>query len=307
MLTLGLAPGTFLRTAIPLERSTDLRITPVAVDNADRWPADLVIEGAWELESSDPMFGGYSALLHLGEGRAIAFSDRGDSLTFTLPGYGDPAPLQREVAENNSVEESQDDIESAARDETTGTIWLGYERANAIGRFRNGAEARPQVVQPDAMRDWPETGGPESLARLSDGRFMGLAERGGAGVLFMGDPFDDTRSHTFTAIYPPDYRPTDAVQLPDGSILILARSVEMTFPPFRARLMIADVPDPRAAKPWTPQTVAQLDGPLPHENYEALAIQREGNSTIIWIMSDDNRSTFQRTLLVKLRWQPATD
>jgi hypothetical protein len=38
-----------------------------------------------------------------------------------------------------------------------------------------------------------------------------------------------------------------------------------------------------------------------HDNFEALAIAREGDATILWIASDDNNAWWQQSLLLKFR------
>ena len=46
-------------------------------------------------------------------------------------------------------------------------------------------------------------------------------------------------------------------------------------------------------------------GATPTENFEGLAVvpgQRGG--VVLWLISDDNQSAFQRTLLLKLLWRP---
>jgi hypothetical protein len=45
--------------------------------------------------------------------------------------------------------------------------------------------------------------------------------------------------------------------------------------------------------------LARLAPPLSVDNMEALAVERDGARTIIWIASDDNFNPMQRTLLMK--------
>ena len=53
--------------------------------------------------------------------------------------------------------------------------------------------------------------------------------------------------------------------------------------------------------------VAWLSRPLPSDNYEGLAIVPEAQSdrVALWLISDDNSSAFQRTLLLRLSLDPA--
>jgi len=47
--------------------------------------------------------------------------------------------------------------------------------------------------------------------------------------------------------------------------------------------------------------IARLETPLVHDNIEGVAVTREGGRTTIWLVSDDNQSMMQRTLLLKFR------
>ena len=56
---------------------------------------------------------------------------------------------------------------------------------------------------------------------------------------------------------------------------------------------------PRLACTITPRIVATLRPPLNVDNMEALAVERSGGRTRIWIASHDNFSALQRTLLLQ--------
>jgi hypothetical protein len=96
----------------------------------------------------------------------------------------------------------------------------------------------------------------------------------------------------------------DAAQLPDGRVLVLTRKIVLGWPAFESLLLVGDPRTIRAGETWEPSLFAQLDSLLPRENYEALAVQREGGGVALWLMSDDNFSSFQRTLLARLRLRP---
>jgi len=307
LVALGLAPGTWLRTTIPVQRSTQLVITPVAVQEPRDWPAGLTVEGAWKLASPDLQFGGYSAMLHLRDGRVLAFSDRGDSLAFTLPGHGKPAARFAKVAFDREFKGSHKDVESATLDRSSGRFWLAYEHSHAIARFLAGPGSPPRMRRREVMRNWPANSGAEAMVRLADGRFLILGERSRTGLLFSGDPVAGAKVRRFGVDYPAGYRPTDAAELPDGRVLVLLRKVDIAWPPFRSLIMIADPAQIGSSDArWRPERLLQLDGPLPRENYEALAVRPAGDWVDLWLVSDDNQSVVQRTLLVKLRWrQPA--
>lgn len=306
LVALCLAPGAWWRTHLPEARDSRLSFTPLAIVTPQGWPDGLSLERLWQLQSPDPFFGGYSALLPLERGRLRAYSDKGDSLTFTVSGRGRPEADFASVAPDPRRARQFQDIEAVASDPATGRHWLSYEHLNAIRRYEPGEGPRDlgTLALPPQMRDWPVNSGGEAMVRLADGRFVVLAERGGKGLLFAGDPVDGARGAEFAVTWPDGYRPADAAVLPDGRVLVLMRKVVPAWPAFRSLLLIGD---PRAIggdRPWQPQLVARLDGLLPSENYEAIAVEPDGDSLVLWLISDDNLATFQRTLLARLRWRP---
>lgn len=289
--------------------SGTLQAVELDVPAPPTWPGSLELLGVWELTGANRRFGSYSALVPLPDERLRAFSDRGAYLDFSTP------PSTRQEAVFGAVQGLYEnrtwynDIESAQRDPATGQVWLGNEFGNVVRRFE--ADGRSVILaQPAAMRDWLENGGAEAMVRLADGRFVILAEKSradrfekpGPGLLFAGDPVDGAEAVEFRFETADGYQPTDMALLPDGRVLILLRSLAFGFPPFRGILAIADPATIRAGEPWPWTMLAELENPLPRENYEGMAVvlHSDGSSTI-WLISDDNRAQWQRTLLVGLR------
>jgi hypothetical protein len=164
------------------------------------------------------------------------------------------------------------------------------------------------------MRGWPSNGGPESLLRLADGRFLVLSEdpvptdgHASMGLLFPSDPVSEAKAATFAFTPPSGLYPSDMTQLPDGRVLILARGVSLLPPHFTASVLLADPAAIRPGKAWPWRLVARIDGrAVPYENYEGIAVSggADGGPLTIWLICDDNQSVLlQRSLLVKLRWQ----
>ena len=97
---------------------------------------------------------------------------------------------------------------------------------------------------------------------------------------------------------------TDAKSLVDGALLVLERRYTM-LGGVSARLMRI------AHKALTPgavlqgEMVAEFTPPLKVDNMEGLAVITEpGGGTLLYLMSDDNRSALQRTLLMLFRLAP---
>ncbi len=295
----------------PPERGDWLRFTTLSVTRPETWPAGLTLDGAWRLESAHPDFGSYSALVPLPDGRLAAYSDSGRILGLRDPSRGF-APVRLAVA---AIEPDDprlsSDSESATYDPATGTLWQGFEGWQGIRRHRSG-QTIPESVKPAAMAHWPENGGPEAMVRMRDGRFIVMAERDGAvsvrpgeALLFPRDPLLGDEPIHFRFETKNGFQPTDMAQLPDGRVLILLRALRLGLPPFRSRLVIADPADIAAGKQWQWTWLADIDEPELAENYEGLAVTPGPNGGVtIWLISDDNESDFQRTLLLKLAWMP---
>lgn len=309
----GLAPGTWLRSPLPAVNDSHVVTVTALERGAVRMGPDLVQSGAWALTSPNSNFGGYSALLAFPGGRLMAISDSGRYMRFTL---GAPvAPLFGTVAERTRTGKAGVDIEAATRDPATGTIWFAYEGLNAIER-RDERLGNPRRVRPAAMREWGVNSGPEAFTRLADGRFLALSEGpsqwfGGLheGIVFNGDPVAAPEISAFRFAPPDGYRPVDMVQLPDGRVLILVRRVVWDAPPrFEAKLVLADISDLQPNAIWAGEEMAHFAPPLPSENYEGLAVvpvtEAPGGPLDLWLIADDNFATFQRTLLLRLRWTP---
>lgn len=302
------APGTWLRTPPVRDFRPILQITPVGVAQARA--GELAIEGVWELRSPNSHFGSYSALLPLPDGRLLAASDRGRFLRFVPPG-AEPRPPEFGAIGGNATENKHAvDAEALAADPSEDRIWVAYEGRNSIVRF--GPELiEGESVAPPAMRDWSSNGGPESLARLSDGRFLVVqegrpawSEQSHEALLFPSDPMEGSAPIRFRYAPPAGYRPVDAAPLPDGRVLLLHRAVTLGLPyAFAVRIAVADPDMIRAGEVWHGREIGAIAAPLPADNFEGIAtVPHPDGSVTVWLISDDNNAVLQRTLLYRLRW-----
>ncbi|MDB5687125.1 MAG: hypothetical protein JWR77_1714, partial [Rhizorhabdus sp.] len=294
----------------PTDFAAPVTATAVQIDPAD--PGHVAFGplrylGGWMLSSRHPDFGGYSAL-HVEGSNVLALADTGQYLAFRMerPGVVDhvdygalPDFPGRDGSKNDR------DSESMAVDRVSGQIWVGFEGYNAVFRYAPFF-ARPLAQsRPAAMKDWPGGSGPESLARLSDGRFAILAEgtqhRDGphAALLFPGDPTDPANRPIRFGYRPPHgYVPTDAAELPDGRLLILNRHFSVT-DGFWAALTTIDLSAVRPDAIIKGEMLAEFRPPLAIDNMEGLSVTGGNGRAILWLISDDNHMPFQRTLLLK--------
>ncbi len=319
LLLLALAPGTWLRTPrAPRSAALELRFIPEPRPPRHHLAAQLGsfdFAGAWRITGRHWRFGGFSALVPLGDGELLAIGDRGYRLRFSPPGAAQHRPAFGVTVPRRFGGKSMIDAESAAFDPLSRRLWIGWEDDKSITRhglaFRGFARSYPA-----ALRHWGENLGPEAMVRLDDGRFVVLREgfsgllerRNHQALLFTGDPTAATPPpQVFTFAGPEGYSPTDMAQLPDGRVLVLMRRLLWPLPArFTGRIAIAD---PRAIRPgraWHASEVARLEAPLPVDNFEGIAVEprRDGKVTV-WLISDDNRALSQRTMLWKLVVDPA--
>lgn len=311
LLALAFAPGLWLRDAgseVSIAGNTVAARLPLPAQDI---APGLTLLGAWQLTNRNPSFGGYSALIAQPGGRLQAFSDIGRSMAFGDPDRGLRPVRFGVVPPLRPGGDRARDVESATWNPRTGTVWVAAEDSNAIRRHASGAQAW-DFVRPPSMRRWPSNQGPETMVRLSDGRFLVLAEarenlsaRAGPALLFPGDPLRGGKPVRFRFAPPDGFRPVDAASLPDGRVVILLRKLKMVLPPsFRSRLVIADPAQIKPGELWSWRPVARIEPPLPRDNYEGLAIvPGSDGSVVLWLISDDNRAAYlQRTLLLKIRW-----
>jgi len=310
---LALSPGTFVRTSIGT-RADRAVVTITPRPERAGVSGELRLTGVWELTSPHGWFGGFSALAP-GPGQTlIAGTDRGFLLDIALAGDAPRAVPGsfRYVGVTVGPRSEILDLESLARDPQTGTLWGGFENFNVVMRWN--ADGTRTRRAPPAIADWSANSGPETMTRLADGRFLVVAEQTEEGsdtlhpgLLFAGDPLGPGKPVAFRVGTPADYDPVDAAQLPDGRVLILLRRVVYTVPAARFDTAIA-IADPRAIRAgatWRGRVIQRMQGGIFADNFEGIAFAPSAQDPArgsIWVMTDDNMSVFQRSLLIRFDW-----
>ena len=283
--------------------------TPVLLDTSNparRKLGALTYLGGWVLTSDTRSFGGLSAL-DVDGNRFTAISDIGAIVRFRFGrfGHASDADIHRVPGGCGPVVRKTDnDTESLAHDPARQNSWIGMEWRNVICRT-NGDFTRARAFAPPVMSHWRKKKGPESLLRLQDGRFLVIAEAAPDGgnvnpvILFDRDPTDPHAQFVRLGYRPPPgYDPTDAAQLPDGRILVLNRRFAIPSL-FTAQLVLLDPSSFAAGSVPQGRIIARFEPPVTSDNYEGLSVTTENGRPVIWIVSDDNYSLWQRTLLLK--------
>ncbi|MBK1838170.1 esterase-like activity of phytase family protein [Azospirillum sp. YIM B02556] len=198
--------------------------------------------------------------------------------------------------------------------------WLvSLERDHRILRYGGGdrgPEGTPTPIPlPSGMEDAPENGGLEALTLLSDGRLLaveegeddGRRERRAwitrAGLAGDGVPRGVADWQPFTYLAAPRYRPTAAAPLPDGGALVLERRVSL-LGGWSSRL-VRVAPRQLAAGAVVAEAVVEgeelgrLEAPLVNDNFEGIATRPgPAGQTLVYLVSDNNFSSLQRTYLL---------
>jgi hypothetical protein len=297
--------------------SQDIALQPLAldVDNpALQRVGGLIFQGAWELRSRNEDFGGISALTALTDGQFIGVSDAGTliGLGLTQDQRADRpfiVPLPGSQGPDKNYKDW--DSEGIAYDAMSGQFWISFEANHAIRRYSSGFTRMTGILRLAQMQDWPANKGVESIIRLRDGRFIIIAETLDGdthpALLFSGDPVEPGSTVSAFRYHPPaGYRVTDGVQLPDGRLAILNRRI--SFPQgFVAKIALVNLATVQSGKTASGEVIASLAPPYLVDNMEGITITKKAGATYIWLISDNNFSIFQRTILMKFLLSPELD
>lgn len=292
--------------AAPAEVRLSWERVPLDAERPDRRTLGrLRFLGGWALRSRDRRVGGISAM-HVEGGMITALTDEGWLLSVVAPGdSGTGTARLRPLPAGPGASPSKANRDSESLVVHGGEAWIGFERTNAIWRYRWPAMTPLGSAAPAGMRRWPLNEGPEAMLRLTDGRFLVFSEnrrrhdRATEVLLFAGDPaLAATPSASLGYRAPAGYLPTDAAALPDGRMLVLNRRY-VPVEGVSAQLALAQPRSLAVGTVTSGKTIASFRPPVATDNFEALAVTREGARTIVWIASDDNFSPLQRTLLLK--------
>jgi hypothetical protein len=300
--------------------AVDIESRPIAAfdirDRSRRQFGLLEFRGGLVLSASYRHFGGISAIRVGADGaRFIALSDKGWWLRGRIV-YDGTRPSGIADAEMAPIlgadgrplaDRGWFDTESIAEDGST--LYVGIERVNQIVRFdygRYGLAARGQpIAVPPGVRSLPSNKGLESLVFVPKGfalagTLIAISERGldkaGNIVGFLiGGPSPGPLAVKRIA----SYDISDAALLPGGDLLLLERKFSWTsgLSIRMRRVALGDV-KPGALLDGTILLEADLGYEI--DNMEGLSVHRSaGGETVLTLISDDNFSILQRTLLLQ--------
>jgi hypothetical protein len=296
----------------PFDR-IEVRASPVPLNPANLTESTvgrLRFRGGQHLTSDDKRFGGWSSLRLGPDGKRITLlSDEGVWLTARLrhdkgllTGLTE-AELGPVVDLENKPLEGKDnrDGESLAR-LPDGSFVIGFERLHRLWRYGNddGRLKGPAVVVPPPpdLSEAPFNGGIESLVWLPRVGLFAMTEYWIHGDLirgWIGGP-DDWQALGYR--FERGLRPSDAAVLPGGDLIVLERAYnpDRGVVGVRLRQIAKEALKPGAALGG--RLVADLRPPLTLDNFEGIDCLKSGGEALCYVVSDDNLSPDQRTLLL---------
>lgn len=261
----------------------DIHFTPVKLARDAALP--LRVAGAWRLTSTEPRLGGVSALA-IDRGQLIALTDAGVVIRLPRPGRGRVAEF-RDLPDGpgRARYKAGRDSEALARDAAGRGWWVAFENRHSIWLFNHDFTRVERRIGLGGL-GWRANMGAEGALSRPGG--LVLLPESGDELVRIG-PADAIERIDLVNPYG---RLADVTTLPDGRIVVLARS----FSPagFSSRLLLLEG---MRLTPIATLRLGRLDNP------EALAAETmPGGVTRIWLMTDNDFRRRVPTLLIALDW-----
>ena len=276
----------------------------------------LAWRGGIDITSPSKRWGGLSGLLVSVDGTTLtAVTDKGfwiiAAIAYDTKGFlsglsdGRAKPL-RDTKGKKLKGKTNKDAEAMTKI-ADGSILVAYERNHRIWRYppgdnplRNNAEPLPEPVGIEELSD---NKGIEVLVTLADDSVLALAEGKDGDTVTPAFLWRDGVWAQLRYQHLGDYRPSGAARLPNGDLLILERRVTL-LEGWGIRLVRLPAAAVFAGALLLPVEVARLLPPLTLDNMEAIDVrQNERGETLVYLLSDDNFSISQRTLLLMFAFE----
>ncbi len=303
---------TVLRSAI-----ADNTAEPIILDeeNPSRVTfGQLTWRGGLSIHASDKRFGGLSALHVDTEGREmIALTDQGTWVKATLSYQDGNLTSARRFRyfpvrdpSGKAVSGRRSDAESIVK--TDNGFVVSFERYHRLLRYATepGAEepdrtgTNPSSIPvPRGLKKLPDNGGIEAMTQLCDGRLFIVAEKSIARRNGVAAWVQSKRGWEPLSYQTQDgLRPTGAATLPNCDIVFVERSFSF-LAGLDIRITRVSAAAIRPGATLLPTELAHLSAPLTIDNFEGISARRDAaGNTVIYLVSDDNFSAVQRTLLI---------
>lgn len=277
----------------------------------------LEYRGGMSISARDPQFGGLSSLLVSSDGKfMLAASDRGMWFSANLD-YDDDGTLvglsSAKLApiigpDGKPLAGRYRDAEGLAQADD-GAVLLAFEQHHRILRFalpgqldadRLTAVIPELLTAPAELEEFNSNAAMEALVTLDDGGLLILTEgldndRPSKPGWILRDGAAPARLEYNRAAR---FRPTGAARLADGDLIVVERRYTL-IGGVAALLRRVSKDRIQAGARLDGPELARIAPPLTVDNMEGIATTRDSaGRTLIYLLSDDNYSVLQRTLLL---------
>jgi hypothetical protein len=285
----------------------DFNAQPLGADEAAaisrRVPEGARLTGSWRLSSSNPNFGGISGLAILPDNRLLAVTDTGAWISLRLVS-GEPVAAEMGYLRGAGGRLLRGKAESDAE----GLIWrdgialVSFEQDHRIKAYDlsgcgSAARGVPVASLPDRVagnKVHPNLGA-EGLTLTADGQLLFAYEAPIAGgsplgtltaageAYWTGETLGNPRGYALTGL--------ESFALPGRAEMRV--TLFRSYDPFRGARVILRWAEGEAGQ-------ISLSRPVLTDNFEGLAVEPAGVDRVrVWIVSDDNFSASQETLLFR--------
>ncbi len=270
------------------------------------------------LRSDNSGFGGFSGFQISADGaRLLAVTDAGKWLRAVLVYDGDKLTGLEQVELSSLLDEDGQavrgrngvDAESLTLTEPgnlDGPAYVSFERRHRVLFYPAGLGAKAAIIDmPPDLALAPANKGIEAFERRADGALIALTEH----VLDVhgqhsGWLIDGKQMHPLSLRREGECDPTDLEFLPDGDLLVLERRYTLAGGPgMQIRRIKAETISPGAVMDG--EVLINLTSRYGIDNFEGLAVRKNtAEETILYIISDNNFSSLQKTLLLMFKLEP---
>jgi len=260
--------------------------------------------GGIAIDSPDQDFGGLSDFAIQPSGDFVSVSDAGFLVRgrLTLNEAGAPSGVAAlEIApmrdENGALYPSKEDADAEGLAlQPDGMLAVSFEQTQTIRFFNLNDPSAPSTAGPalETASSLPSNGGLEALAPMSDGRLLVGAED--TGELWIATPGATAPAPRIAQInLPLGYGLVELDPLPNGDFIALLRFYA---PVIGTRIKVWRLDGAGLAQSRAVVTeLAHLQGPLALDNFEGVSVVPTETGARLYIVSDDNYNTRQRTLI----------
>lgn len=274
----------------------------------------LRFRGGLDLRSNDRRFGGLSGLDISPDGRRlIAVTDRGTWFSGRLKYDADgrlsdidDTRMQSLIGKDGTplTGRAFTDSESITR-QLDGSLVVGFEQRHRLSRFAStGAPAQP-IGAPPALGTSPPNGGAEAVTRLWGDEILVLSERLEAQPGIAAGWVGANRKWRAVGLRKTGlFRPVGAATRNDGTVFLLERRFT-AIGGIAARISLIPPGTIAPGGIFQGTELGELSAPLVADNFEGIAVRRSElkagtgkHETLIYVISDDNFHSLQRTLLL---------